>query len=289
MDIHEDLVSSYLRFDDGDPTLDNEYIQWFNQNGVTLNNTTPLFGGGSAVLDGTKFLYTNQKNAFTPTVAFTAEMYLSIDASQNESQSVIFGTRPLTGSYGYNLYVWNGQYRILAYNGSGACVDTTIGTVVYDTTQHLALTRTDAGLWSLWIDGVLVGSTTESSLCSMTNVTEFRYGREADDSRPLSATIDECRWTLGVDRYDAPFTPPVPEFYKLSGNVSVGGVVTRRQINIHNRETGKLLKTVYSDLLTGDYEAIISTQDLCYIVIMEDPFYQRYESRVQDFAIPVPV
>jgi hypothetical protein len=75
----------------------------------------------------------------------------------------------------------------------------------------------------------------------------------------------------------------------VTGTVRVGGKPTRRAVHIHNRDTGELLGSGYSDPITGYYDIGTLSSDPCYVVVLEDPAVNKFESRVRDYVVPEPV
>lgn len=168
------------------------------------------------------------------------------------------------------------------------------GTPAYwDGNWHFLVLTQDNNTLNLYGDGNNYGTTTRGGLVTYPgqDLTLGTHATETGDD--FIGQIDEAAWwdrTLTPqeiqDIYDVGMLTKT--LYTISGTVTVGGVHSRRQINIHNRETGRLVGTGYSEE-DGTYSIPVATDEECYVVIMEDKFNQKYESRVKDFAIPVPV
>lgn len=92
----------------------------------------------------------------------------------------------------------------------------TFGTVNDGTLHHCAVTYDGAGTVRTWLDGTLV--TTGSFNCmsegTYENTDPFPFGANHYGTAGVGAvfTLDEFRFTVGVERYTENFTPPVAAF-----------------------------------------------------------------------------
>jgi hypothetical protein len=84
---------------------------------------------------------------------------------------------------------------------------TAAGVVKMDgsTRQHVALTRDNTGVVSLWVQGNMVAS--QSCTITLTNLPVYKVGSYDGTSLFYQGLIDEVRVTEGVTRYTGTFTP----------------------------------------------------------------------------------
>ena len=79
------------------------------------------------------------------------------------------------------------------------------------TWNHVAVTRSGT-TFTIWVNGVSSGSTTNSSSLYYSASVPVTVGGMPDGTRSLDGYIDDARITTGLARYTATFTPPAAAF-----------------------------------------------------------------------------
>ena len=140
---------------------------------------------------------------------FTIEFFAKVDTALD---SALFDMRPAPGTYNEiliesdkgNIYLWmGGSYAIGPYSAA----------IPNNSFVHIALVR-EAGIFRLFVAGVMLGSTTKTANLSSESVqigASVNVGSNTS-SYDLTGSIDELRITKGVARYTENFTPPTEPF-----------------------------------------------------------------------------
>lgn len=147
------------------------------------------------------------------TADFTIETICKVTLSEVDGNVIVdmrtgvgLSSAPVIESDSGNLYVWvNGGYRI----GPFANV------MNISELSHIALTR-ESGIAKLWHKGVLLGSSsyTESITSNIVHIgRNMGTNIETVSTYDLDGLIDAFRFTKGVARYTANFTPPTEFIY----------------------------------------------------------------------------
>lgn len=182
------------------------------------------FGISSGYFNGTTDYLTvpySDEN-FLPDVAMTWEAWVRIPSAAFATEQAIFSIRADAVTRGYSLYVWQQNIRVTGWSGGSTQIDITgVINLVADTWHHLCWERDEDGVWSMYVDGVLDGSATESALIqtpSATNSVAW-IGSNNSAGQLMSGYMDDFRITKGRNRYGAAFTPPnasheVSRFYE---------------------------------------------------------------------------
>jgi hypothetical protein len=170
------------------------------------------FGSASLLLDGTGDYLTVPDNALFKVSGgdFCVEAWVRRNASK---QQAIAAKRPGSGSSEWACYLNpSNQLQLQAFNTTVAVLNIS-GTTALSagTWYHVAFTRSGT-TWRIFLDGTLEASGTESASPSA-NTQLLHIGRDPSNStRDFNGWIDEFRFTAGVARYTAAFTPPSAAF-----------------------------------------------------------------------------
>jgi len=160
--------------------------------GASISTVHKKYGASSLYLDGSSGLLTISSPGIASGDDFTVEMWVQPSSvSDNRPIWVVSGVRS-------GLIAVSGSLYWLAAGGD----ITSTGTVVTDTWQHVTVSRSSSTL-RMFLDGVLVGSGTDSSAFSSSLV----CGVDLSNQK-YSGYIDDLRITKGSALYTADFTPP---------------------------------------------------------------------------------
>lgn len=183
-------------------------------NGALLDTTVTKFGSGSIQLlgNGGYLRVIERDDLDFVSGDFTIEMWLYQQV--NSTRGVVGKWNGSTSERGWALYTIGGgsgpTMNFYASN-TGAGFSNTVGTIELTLNQwhHVAVTR-ESGVCKVWIDGVQDG---EFTLANFVNTSRNVYfGVEelngVPNNVPNTCRYDDIRFTAGVARYTAPFTPP---------------------------------------------------------------------------------
>lgn len=183
-----------------DNSMQNDLVTAGN---AQINTSTIKYGNGSIYFDGSgDYLTANASPSWLFSGDWTMEAW--IYPTSVTGVRVIFETRNRTTSASPCLYT-SGTNLVV---DTGAAAVVTAGTIVINTWQHVAATRS-GNSWRIFINGTQVGATT-------TNTTTYStaYGCCIGSSyynEDFAGYIDDARITQGVARYTANFTPPTSQ------------------------------------------------------------------------------
>jgi len=213
-------VAALLSFDgdDGDTTTTdsgpNERVVSMS-GGAEIDDAQSMFGGTSVLLPGSAnnhVTITGEDGEHIPDEPITLEFWWR--PARVDLIMGLVGNR--NNSDGMALYqLATGEFNLQAYNSFTQVVLITAAVPnVIDTWYFIAITRTVAGFWNLWIDGVSVGSDTESDVVGDSG-THLTLGWDQNTAgRDAHGWIDEYRYTKGTDadRYFSAFARPSSAF-----------------------------------------------------------------------------
>lgn len=209
-------VSSLLHFDGADTStsfLDGSGKTWTAGGDAQIDTAQSKFGGASGLFDGaTDFITTPDSADFkVGSGDFTIECWMRAPTSGNGADRVLWSKRASTSHYGHAfIYLSSSnKYGLLAASNSstwGINMVSAAG-ITNDSWVHIALVRY-GNLWTVYADGVAVISTTVSlTVYDDTSLMAIGAGTSIGDTS-MNGHIDDFRFTKGVARYTAAFTPP---------------------------------------------------------------------------------
>ncbi len=186
-------------------------------NSVSRSTSVYKYGSGSLRFDesaaGDSGTYISYDGPNLGTGDFTVEMWWRPDAL------------PL-GSYAYDENIWdtrknNSNHPLINYSGGtgdaeinlfadGSFKISSAASLTASTWHHIALVRS-GGRYELFVDG---GSQGTYDTATAVSATEHYIGRKFSGTNfySLNAHLDDFRFTPGVARYTAAFTPPTASF-----------------------------------------------------------------------------
>jgi hypothetical protein len=190
-----------------------------------ISTAVKKYGTGSMYFDGSgDYLQTplNQSVNFG-TNSFTIEMWVNPSTTNHQSaclftqEHVAANNTPISIAIflnGGNFETVGNGISFGVYNGSSWTVlQHNLATIPINTWTFIALVR-NGNVFTMYVNGTSVGSTTNSTSCSLGS-TPYFLGRRWDlaGSYPYyNGYIDDFRITRGVARYTSNFTPPTSQF-----------------------------------------------------------------------------
>lgn len=165
------------------------------------------FGNASLLLDGTgDFIQYVHSSVFSVANGdFTVDCWIKRNASKLHC---IASKYPSSGSSEWRCFCnASNLLQLQAFTTSALILDIT-GVTSIDTDWHHVEFSRGGATWRCFLDGTLEASGTESSTPS-SNTQQFTIGRDRSNTgRDFNGWIDEFRFTAGVCRHTASFTPP---------------------------------------------------------------------------------
>lgn len=182
----------------------------------TISTSVFKFGTGSAALSGSNsYLTIPTSTAFDfGTGDFCVECW--IYPTNLTSYKMIIARQEPSNGMAFQLTT-NGTTLGGTLRGSGGVglVGLSGGTVVLNTWQHVALTRSGTTV-NLYLNGTAVATTTSSVNLTCSRPLTIGILDDTVLSYPFTGYIDEVRITKGVARYTANFTSPSTEFSSVA-------------------------------------------------------------------------
>jgi hypothetical protein len=178
---------------------------------ATLSTLQSKFSGSSGKFSNGNVSYPSVASFNVDNSDFTVEFYtfLSTSGRSSSSDGVLFQIGG-DNSNGYfrivSLYPETpAKLEVVGYNaGVVVLVPSPAATLSDDTWYHVALSK-QGDIYRLFLNGVLYSSATVVYTHTQGNVS---IGRSTAGSYPFNGYIDNLRFTNGVSRYNAGFTPP---------------------------------------------------------------------------------
>lgn len=256
--LHMDGANGSTTFTDNSPTPKTVTAL----SSAAISTAQSKFGGASLGLTGGFLSVENSAGLDTSTGDFTIEFWLrptSLDAT-----AILFNKASGTSAgYPYQAYVSAaGGVVFRSYDLPEVLrfsIATAGGLVAVGAWTHLAFVRFGS-TFTVYVNGVASGSASYSGALPV-NAFPMSIGAYSTGPFPLYGHIDEFRFTKGVARYTANFTPPTEAFpgdasltYSLSGTVTGStGFPVARAIRAIREDTGAYVGGVISNATTGAY------------------------------------
>lgn len=182
-----------------------------------ISTTQSKFGGSSASLPTTAdYLTVPASSAFAPgTGDFTLEGWFYQTTAPGSYGSPLWSQTSASFNYfilfaGTNAVTSARQLDFIATPSGGGTRITHPTTYALNTWHHFAVTRSSGNV-QLWLNGA--GSTPTSNTTNLNNTTLVpTIGRSVNGTLSYIGYLDEIRYTIGVARYTADFTPSTTAF-----------------------------------------------------------------------------
>ena len=212
------LVSLLLHADGANASttfVDNSYTpKVLTAAGVAqISTAQSKFGGSSAIFSSGGAITTPTSADFgfgTGDLTIEAFVYLTSDAGSGGNNICDF--RASAGATPWTFNVKNtgtGNTFGTYLSTSPDVVTTTFASL--NTWHHIAITRA-AGVWRIFINGVLGGTATNAANLGSSNILTIGNTAGSSGTPAFPGHIDELRITKGLARYVSNFTPPTEPF-----------------------------------------------------------------------------
>jgi hypothetical protein len=205
--VDDGYTKALLHFDGA--LTDESGKTWTGAGGQSAT-TTAKFGSGSWEFDGTNGrVYAASATDFEPgTAPMTLDLWVRLDSFTGNP---ILASRYSSGStYWYLAQVDGGTIWFGNSTGAGSFVITGTASLTAGVWQHIAVTRDGSDVWRLFLDGIGIGTETSALPLAPTGTT-FELGN-FNSTQWADGLIDELRFSNGIARWVAPFTPPTAPY-----------------------------------------------------------------------------
>jgi hypothetical protein len=135
----------------------------------------------------------------------TFELWMYQDVAQSASYRGILSASSYTDSNPFTLYTHNSTLQLWLNQMDPS--PSASGPFTAFTWHHVAIVR-NSGTWTLYIDGISVGTSTTGGTYNFTNTIDFLLGQRTGGSYDWKGYLQDVRFTKGVARYTTNFTPP---------------------------------------------------------------------------------
>jgi hypothetical protein len=179
---------------------------WAATGNAQVTTTSPKFGSGALLTDGTGDWIQSGPVAAYDLISsdFTIEFWVNPTA--------VSGLR-----FCFDLFTASTTGLCFYLNGTGFSLDrgstvilAVAGVFSAGVYQHVAITRS-GNSWRVFVDGVQKGSTITAAV-ALTSSQTLRIANDKGNNFCMNGRIDDFRFTKGVARYTANFTPPAAAF-----------------------------------------------------------------------------
>lgn len=182
-----------------------------------IDTAQSKFGGASILMDGTgdRVEFADQADWDFDAGDFTIDLWVRL---ANTSGNNMFCGR-VTNSNSYFYFGLEGTtLRFRDWIGSNNVDITRTVTISTNTWYHFAISRS-GNSWRLFQDGVQQGSTVTSSATMTARAVKLDIGAMTENaSYVMNGWIEEFRWSKGVARYTANFTPETTEYDNVTND-----------------------------------------------------------------------
>lgn len=180
---------------------------WTAMGNAQITTTTPQFGTGALLLDGTGDSINSGPVAAYDIISsdFTVEFWLRPTAVVGLRFCFDFFTGATSG-----LRFYLNADGFSMDRGSTPIIAVASGVFTAGVYHHVAMTRSGNN-WRVFVNGTQSGSTVVL-VSALSSAQDLRIGNDRGNNFSMNGRIDDFRFTLGVARYTANFTPPTAAF-----------------------------------------------------------------------------
>lgn len=192
--------------------VDEKHSIWTTR-GAASSDAKPIFGATSLLCSA----YNN-----TPFVSLTAvwgsldaciEMFVSPAPTNVAATPMVWSLAAATSSGLWIQVNGTGAGKVQVFLGAFSTTVPlleSVSNIPVDTWTHIAVTRTGANTWKLWVGGALEATAINATALSTSS--SCYIGSGATSTTYFSGHISNYRYTLGAGRYFADFTVPSAPF-----------------------------------------------------------------------------
>ena len=210
------LLLLHMDGTDASTTFTDDNISYRTKKGVTaiadaqIDTAQSKFGGASAVFDGSgdELIVGSSSDFAMGTGDWTIEFWVRTNITGNQDY---FDYRPTTATQ--QIIYASGANLIYYQNGAGRITGTSA--LSSNTWHHIALARSGTST-KMFVDGTQVGSTWTDTV-NYSGVGILEISNTALGA--INGHMDELRWSKGIARYTANFTPSTTPFQNDSNTV----------------------------------------------------------------------
>lgn len=212
------LVKALLHFDSKYVNVSNSLAldvsparsNWTISSGVVLDSVDKKFGDGSLKFAGNSGGVYNSGDDSYFVGDYTAEFWAKVDTTKTANQYLMV-LQHINGWY-TGIYVQSANKAIGFYSSGYGQIWTgqAANALTNNTWVHIALCR-NGGTTTLYQNGVSIATTTVNYITSLAS-SVLLGSRQGTSTEALFGNIDDFRYTAGLCRYTANFTPPTKAY-----------------------------------------------------------------------------
>ena len=215
VDPHWSSVRSLLHFDGASASTvmkDEKGKVWTANAGAKLDTAQSKFGGASLLLNGSADHISTPYvvGHFDPNSDHTIEFWVRPSASKRQTL-YDFSAESGSASGIYAALFDDGKFRVFYGTSAGWSPAATTNIVPLNEWTHLASAKS-GNVVRIFIDGALQITHTLTGVSAAQSAPPFIGRERGNESRYFQGWIDDFRYTDGVARYTANFTPPIAAF-----------------------------------------------------------------------------
>lgn len=198
----------YIYLDGETVTDTSSFARTVTNSGVTASTGQAKYGTKSLYFDGSSYLTLSGSDLGADTGDWTADFWCYL--TSRSGYNYFYETRTSGSTLGAMLVTSDSGGGIGSYVDTGYWLFENQGTINLDTWHHVAFSRSGSTT-KAFIDGTEVASVSDSINY---NQDGFAVGGNFNGTGGFFVGyIDNFRWTIGVARYTANFTPPTESDY----------------------------------------------------------------------------
>ena len=138
----------------------------------------------------------------------TFEFWMYQNVAQSAAYRCMLAASTYASGIPFTIYTYSSNVQVWLSSSGSAEIS---GAFTASTWHHIALVR-NSGTWTLYIDGTSAGTSTTGGSYGFAATTDWRFGENHSGSYDWDGYIQDARFTKGLARYTANFTPPTAEF-----------------------------------------------------------------------------
>lgn len=182
---------------------------------LTGSPTNVKFGADAASIPGTSGTGISTSGAVNPghwAASFCIEFWIKLNNVSGSKR--LYNQYDSGGPASVNFAVFNDTVTIdYSFNGSSWNSTGTGSVLTSGVYHHIALTREmPSGVFRIFVDGIKGAETSADASTLHNGGAPLYLGNYYGGDGPLNGYIDDFRFTVGVPRYTANFTPPTAAF-----------------------------------------------------------------------------